>query len=71
MWLPQVTGMNGSWDKFLHLTLTGTSISIIFSGNKKTGLILTTYCVRYPHAVPFLQNEIPFSLLKTLKTHAV
>ena len=39
MWLPQVTGMNGSWDKFLHLTLTGTSISILFSGNKKTGLI--------------------------------
>ena len=27
--------MNGSWDKFLQLTLTDTSISIIFSGNKK------------------------------------
>ena len=35
MWLTQVTGMNGSWDKFLQLTLTDTSISIIFSGNKK------------------------------------
>ena len=27
--------MNGSWDKFLQLTPTDTSISIIFSGNKK------------------------------------
>lgn len=35
MWLTQVTGMNGSWDKFLQLTPTDTSISIIFSGNKK------------------------------------
>ena len=32
---------------------------------------LTTYCVRYPHAVSFLRNEMPYSLLKTPKTHAV
>ena len=30
-----------------------------------TGIFLTTYCVRYPHTVPFLRNEMPFSLLKT------
>ena len=42
-------------------------------GNKVTipGLILTTYCVRHPHAVPFLRNEMPFSLLKHPKIHAV
>ena len=34
-------------------------------------LFLTTYCVRYPHAVPFLRNEMPFSLLKTPKIHTV
>ena len=36
-----------------------------------TGLILTNDCVRYPHAVPFLRNRAPFSLLKPSKTHAV
>ena len=42
-------------------------------GNKVIipGLILTTYCVRHPHAVPFLRNEMPFSLLKHPKIHAV
>ena len=37
----------------------------------KAELILAIYCVRYPHAVPFLWNKIPYSLLKTPKTHAV
>ena len=37
----------------------------------KAGLILTTYCVRYPHAVPFLRNKMPFSLLKPVKIHTV
>ena len=37
----------------------------------RAGLFLTTYCVRYPHEVPFLINEMPFSILKTPKTHAV
>ena len=36
----------------------------------RAGLFLTT-CVRYPHDVPFLINEMPFSILKTPKTHAV
>ena len=35
------------------------------------GLILATYCVRYPHAMPFLWNKMPCSLLKTPKTHDV
>ena len=30
-----------------------------------------SYCVRCPYAVPFLKNEMPFSQLKTPKTHAV
>ena len=38
---------------------------------QQTGLILTTYCVWYPHVVLFLRNEIPLSLLKFPKTHAV
>ena len=42
-----------------------------YSCTNQPGLILTTYCVRYPHAVPFLRNEIPFFLLKPPKTHAV
>ena len=37
----------------------------------KSGLILTTCCVRYSQAVLFLRNEMPFLLLKTPKTHAV
>ena len=36
-----------------------------------TRLILTTYCVRYPHAMPSSWNKIPYFLLKTPKTHAV
>ena len=32
-----------------------------------TGLILTNYCVRYPHAVPFLRNEMPFFSTKNFK----
>ena len=44
---------------------------ILVKNLDKSGLILTTYCMQYPHAVPFLQNEIPFPLLKTPKTHAV
>ena len=35
------------------------------------GLILTTYCVQYPHVVPLLRNRIPYSLLKPPKIHAV
>ena len=31
------------------------------------GLSLTPYCVRYLHAVPFLKNEMPYSLLKPPK----
>ena len=37
----------------------------------EAGLILTTYCVRYPHTVPFLRNKMPYSLLKTPKTDVV
>ena len=36
-----------------------------------TGLSSTTYCVQYPHVVLFLRYEMPYSLLKTPKTHAV
>ena len=32
------------------------------------GLILATYYVRYPQAVPFLRNKMPYFLLKTSKT---
>ena len=32
---------------------------------------LTTYCVWYPHAVPFLRNKILYSLLKTPKAYVV
>ena len=35
-----------------------------------TGLILATYCMRYPHAMPFLWNKMPYYLLQTPKTHA-
>ena len=30
-------------------------------------LFLTTYCVRYPHAVPFLRNEMSFFSAKNSK----
>ena len=29
----------------------------------QAGLILTFYCVRYPHVMPYLKNDIPYSLL--------
>ena len=32
-----------------------------------TGPFLSTYCVQYPHAVPFLRNKMPFSLIKSPK----
>ena len=38
---------------------------------KIAGLILAMYCVRYPYAVPFLRNKMPYSVLKTPKTHIV
>ena len=38
---------------------------------KGAGLILTSCCVRYPNAVPFLSNRIPYSQLKSPKTHAI
>ena len=41
----------------------------LFSTFLVTRAFLTTYCMRYPHAVPFLRNEMPFSLLKILKAH--
>ena len=34
-------------------------------------LLLTNYCVRYPHAVPFLSKEMSFFLPKPPKIHAV
>ena len=37
----------------------------------QSGLILTTYCMRCLHAVPFLRNKIISSILKIPKTHAV
>ena len=30
---------------------------------------LFSYCVRYPHAMPFLWNKMPYFLLKTPKAH--
>ena len=39
--------------------------------NDAAGLISTNYCVRYPHAVLFWINEMPFLLLKIPKTRAV
>ena len=36
-------------------------MKVLFIG---TGLILTTYCVRYPHSVPFWRNKMPYSPLK-------
>ena len=37
-----------------------------FSQNKvKPGLFLTTSCVRYMHVVPFMRNEMPYSLVET------
>ena len=50
------------------------NLTIIFENlvpNLHTLLFLTTYCVWYPHTVPFLKNEMPYSLLKTLKTHSI
>ena len=38
---------------------------------KLSGLFLTIYCVRYPHTVPFLRNDMPYFLLKTPKIHAI
>ena len=35
------------------------------------GLILATYWLWYPHAVPFLRNKILYSPLKPSKPHAV
>ena len=32
---------------------------------------LNIYYVRYMHAMPFLQNKMPYSPLKTPKTHVV
>ena len=42
------------------------TVTFLFSG-----LILTTYCVRYPRAMPFLRNKMPFSRPKTPKIYAV
>ena len=36
-----------------------------------TWVFLATYCVQYPHTLPFLRNRIPYSLLKTSKPHVV
>ena len=41
------------------------------STSQESGLFLSTYCVRYPHAVPFLRNELPYFLRKTPKRHTV
>ena len=30
---------------------------------EQAGLILTFYCVRYPHVMPYLKNNIPYSVL--------
>ena len=35
--------------------------------SKMTGIFLTTYCVWYPNAVPFSRNEMPYSLLNSLR----
>ena len=32
--------------------------------NNRTGLVLVTYCMQYPHTVPFLRNKIPENLQK-------
>ena len=40
-----------------------------FCNSMSTGLISTTYYMQYPHAVPFLRNKMPYSLLKSPKTH--
>ena len=37
----------------------------------KAFFFLTTYCVQYLHTMPHLRNEIPYSLLKTPKAHAL
>ena len=36
---------------------------------KYTGLHLATYCVRYPHTVPFVRNEITYFLLRNEITY--
>ena len=33
----------------------------------EAGLILVTYCRRYPHAMPLLWNKMPYFLLKFQK----
>ena len=40
-----------------------------YHDNYKYRAFFNHFCVRYPHAVPFLRNEMPNSLLKTPKTH--
>ena len=42
--------------------------NIVKTSNKTTHRVfLTTFCVRYSHAVLFLRNEMPYSLLKIQK----
>ena len=38
---------------------------------EKTGLILDTFCVQYPHVMAFLNFSGHFLTLKTLDLHAV
>ena len=45
----------------------GTFVSMERTVNLHPGLILTTYCVRYQQAVPFLRNKMAYFLLKTSK----
>ena len=52
--------------------------SVMFLNRKRTllknflqGFFLNTYCVWYPHVVPFSRNEMPFSLLKTPKINVI
>ena len=60
-----------SVQKFFSTAWTARNLINIVARVNLPGLILATYCVQYPHAMAFLSNKMSYSLLKTLKTHAV
>ena len=59
--------------KLLHHDITTITIQIIHSRQSQftliTGIISATYCVRYPHAVPFQRNKTSYCV-KTFKTRS-
>ena len=52
---------------------TGTTsiLSIRSSTNSNWLPFIATYCVQYPHAVPFMRNKMSYRQLKPPKIHAI